>query len=162
MIGILQVCILEHLIIDTFQLVSRMSCHHMSFWDRVRGFRSGKGKNKERKGETAIHDTSSFTFFSSPAPRSSLCPGGSGPRYSCSVTPLACCLTWANLSTHWDGWNFRAWRHRLQLSQNLDQEVSLFLVGIWTSRFISPKSEVSETTGHSCDASNVSAAFGSV
>lgn len=57
---------------------------------------------------------------------------------------LACCLTWANLWTHSDGWNAEAWRHWPQLSQILVQEVSLFLVGFQLLPGFLESTEVSE------------------
>lgn len=54
-----------------------------------------------------------------------------------SVTPLACCLTWANIWTDWGGWNFAAWRHSPQLLPEFGSRSFTFfffpLAGIWTS-----------------------------
>lgn len=69
--------------------------------------------------------------------------------YGCVMTPLACCLTWANLSTSL--YEAAGISERdvsvLQLSQNWDQEVSLFFC--WYFSLSQPcfiESEVSDST----------------
>lgn len=74
-----------------------------------------------------------------------------------SVTPLACCLTWANISTDWHDWNFAAWRHSPQLLPEFGSRSFTFLVGFELLWYFL-ESEVSHDTSPSANSVRVCAA----